>query len=240
MPTEILGALIGLIGPALVAGVGLFFKHRRDRNLQLHKLAYWQVVRYAPTEGPPDYTATVARLDSPMREVEVRHEVHLFRLNVFASKRSDFCTRDRSSGTVDTYIIHPYQDEQIFTDEGARINPSICEQPLQEPSSVLLSKSIYYNGLAAGHEDFSSRMECRTAEARLVVDLSSLPDRDLVLSGLPRGSLSRSAKNKKETRSVSEHRPGVYSLDARDLEMNDVLRIQFSLSPAESSRGVRG
>jgi hypothetical protein len=233
--SNIVSSLIGVIGAALAAAIPVYFRWVKQRNIQLYKLAYVEVVHLAGPDDAPVYTVSVPRLGPGSSDVDVRDEVHLFRLNVFPDKRSGFHTRDRTSGTVDLLMLHPFKDKLSFTDRGAATVPGVLQQTLEDSTSVVFTKANYYNGLSSGHQDFGVKMECDTVEARLIVDFSSLPDRARVCS--PRGSLVRGPRE--EAKGVVEIRPSVYSLEAHDLKEDDVLRFDFALVAADANRAMQ-
>jgi hypothetical protein len=47
MDSNIWGALIGVVGAGVLTAIPILYKRRQDRNLQLYKLAYFQVVHLA-------------------------------------------------------------------------------------------------------------------------------------------------------------------------------------------------
>jgi hypothetical protein len=229
--SEIIAALIGVLGAASIAGVPWWISRRQNRDLQLLKISYVKIIHFRRRDEPPVYQALIPRLGSSA-PIEVYDEVRLFRLNRYASRRPDARTRDRSSGFVDLLVLHPYRDKLVFSDKGAERVHGYLEQDLIGPLDSVFSVATYYNGLGEGHEDWAIQMECPTREARLIVDASSLPNRESLIRGLPRGYVCHD--DREETKGVAEPRPGVYVLEARDLLHGDVLRIDFDLSPSST------
>jgi hypothetical protein len=223
----LVGGAITIIGGVLVAIVPLWWHKRQKKDVQVLKLAYVKVVHLAPLDGPPAYTAHVPRPAGTGTDVEVFDEVRLFRLNKFAISRSEFKSRDRSSGIVDLLMLYPYNEKLVFPDKAAERVMGHIEQIVRRDVDTVLSMSTYYNGLGKDQEDWAIQMEHQTEEARLIVDLSSVPGRHQIVRSLPRGSVRRG--DEESSRGLAEPRPGVYSLDASNLSAGDVLRIDLTL-----------
>lgn len=227
MATEILAALIGaavtmLTGlPSLVT----WFREWRARDRQLYKLSYVKIVRLADRRVEPDapHRATIQRLGSA---IDVWDEFHYFRLNVFRRPRREIVCVDRSSGAVDLQILHPWQERLVFTDEGAAMIPGLVSQRITNPSTTYFTKSIYYNGLQHGNEDLAMKMEHDTDEARMIVDFSSVPGFEAFLAAPPTGTLRTT--HGERTLGVAMPYPGIFSVEAKELKCDDVLRMNFT------------
>lgn len=234
MSSEVAASLFATVvtllvaSPALVSGI----REWLARNRQVYKYVYVKAVHLTSRAdgGPPVYVAHVKRLGEAA-EVPVYDEYHYFRLNVFRRAQTGCCVTDRSSGVVDLQILHPFTRTLTFADEGAERVPGVISQEVEGESSVLFTRTIYYNGLQKGNEDIAMKLELDTDEARLIVDFSSIPNfRDILGRGaIPRGS-RRTGKGAPEPLGVEELSPGIYSLMIRDGKKGDVMRMDFAFA----------
>jgi hypothetical protein len=230
MSSELIG-LIGVVIGAVTAFITTlpvlvpWYRDWRNAEKQEYKYVYIKVVHLTRQEegSPPVYRAHVARLD---RKVDVYDEYHYFRLNLFRWPRSTFTCTDRSSGTVDLQILHPWNEEGklVFADVGAAMLPGLVSQTVNKKSNSFFTRSIYYNGLQQGNENLAMKMEHDTAEARMIVDFSSIPHCD-VLVPMP---LAVERVGGTETQvSVRRLAPGIFSVAARDAKKDTVLRMDY-------------
>lgn len=225
-----LGVVIGAVAafittlPVLIP----WFRDWRSADKQEYKYVYIKVVHLTKkSEGAlPVYRAHVGRLK---RDVDVYDEYHYFRLNLFRWPRSTFTCTDRSSGVVDLQILHPWNDEGklVFTDVGAALLPGMVSQTVNKKSNVFFTKSIYYNGLQQDNENLAMKMEHDTAEARMIVDFSSIPHCDVLV---PMPSAVERAGEKETQVTVRRLAPGIFSVAAKDVKKETVLRMDYDFA----------
>lgn len=242
MSSEVAASLIAsfvtllVSSPALISGV----KHWLARDRQQHKFVYVKIVHLTSRAAgrPPVYVAHVERLGHA-GQVDVYDEYHYFRLNVFHRPQSGWCVSDRSSGVVDLQILHPFTRTLTFNDEGSGRVPQKLEQEVEGTSSVVFTRTVYYNGLQSGDEDIAMKLEKDTDEARIVVDFSSIPNfREILGNGHVR-AVRRSGKATPEPVGVEELSPGIYSASVRDGKRGDVIRIDFTFSWSAAAPAAR-
>lgn len=225
MDSTVLAALIGATA-TLIAVLLPMYREWRIKNTQAYKFAYVKVLhlRNRAADRPPIYRVFVPRLE---REVDVYDEFHYFRLNVYHRPRPGFSSTDRSSGVVDLQVLHPWQEQLRFTDRSAQRVEQVVSQHIESKSSVYFTRTMYYNGLQNGQEDFGMKMECDTDEARLIVDFSSLPGHTRFLRALPEGFLCTPSGERRV--GVVELYPGVFSVSADKLKSDHVLRMNVHI-----------
>ena len=230
MSAELIG-LIGIVIGAVAAFITTlpvlipWYRDWRSAERQDYKYVYIKVVHLTHRTGdnPPVYRARVARLE---QEVDVYDEYHYFRLNLFRWPRESFTCTDRSSGVVDLQILHPWNDEGrlVFTDVGAAHQPGLVSQTVRKKSNAFFTKSIYYNGLQPGNENLAMKMEHDTAEARMIVDFSSLPNCEALV---PMPTAVERTGDAETQISVRRLAPGIFSVSAKDVKKETVLRMDY-------------
>jgi hypothetical protein len=217
----VVAALIGALIPYIVHMI----RERRRRDNQLYKFVYVKLYHLTPKKPGrrPVYRRHIDRLE---RDIEVYDEFHYYRLNLFHRPQADFTVSDRSSGTVDLQIIHPWQD-LFFPDRGAAKVGEYVAQQIQQPSHVLFTRTIYYNAFQEGNEDFAMKMERDTDEARLLIDFSSIPDFAAFINPAPKAVL-RAARGEQPL-GVIQTQPGIFMVVGNGLKKDDVIRIDFKV-----------
>jgi hypothetical protein len=233
MSSEAIG-LIGILIGAIAAFITTlpvlipWFSDWRSPDKQEYKYVYIKAVHLTQRteDNPPVYRAHVARLK---RDIDVYDEYHYFRLNLFRWPRLTFTCTDRSSGVVDLQILHPWNDEGklVFTDVGAAMQPGLVSQTVQKKSNAFFTRSIYYNGLQQGNENIAMKMEHDTVEAHMIVDFSSIPHCD-VLVPMP-CAVERVGDTETQV-SVRRLAPGIFSVAAKDVKKETVLRMDFDFA----------
>jgi hypothetical protein len=224
---EIVAALIGAVAALAAAFIPILREFKR-RRAQKYKFVYVRIVHLHKVRPgtEPVCRAYVKRLGE---SIDVFDEFHLFRLNIFHHPRTLFTCKDRTSGAVDIQILHPWQESLHFPDRGASELRGYVEQAINKPSSVFLTKSMYYNALQAGHEDIAMRIEEDTDEARLMVDFSSLPAHEAMLLEAPVGYL-RGEDDEEVAVGVAKPYAGVYSISYSDMKKGQVIRMELKIA----------
>lgn len=219
----VLSAVLGGILTATIPHVISVLKERRRRGTQKYKLMYVKMYHLrSQVEGkPPAYRKRISRL---AKEVDVFDEFHCYRLNILHQSEPDFQVGDRTSGTVDMLILHPWQ-ELSFPDREAETLEKHLAQVLTQNSDIFFTRSVYYNAFQRGHEYYSMRMEQDTDEARLLVDFSTLPNFEHIVRGTPQSLVD----NGRSTRGIGtiELQRGIYMATGTNLKKDSVMRIDF-------------
>jgi hypothetical protein len=201
-----------------------YFAQRNSKKGQLYKLSYIKII-YLSRRGNgkhPIYKHFSKRLN---KEIDIFDEFHYYRLNIFQEKQKDFSSYDRSSGTLDLMILHPWQTELVFDDLGAREVPNIIQQKLS-PSQLFFTRTTYFNGFQEGNEDFSIKMETNTHEAKMIVDFSSIPNYQQIIKSMPQGKF-RSGQTEHPVGVIESS--GIYILNMEKLKKDDVLKLVFDI-----------
>jgi hypothetical protein len=217
-------ALVTLLA-ALVPYISSYIAKKRAEKGQLYKLAYIKMVYLSRrAEGKaPIYKFFSKRLD---KEIDVFDEFHFYRLNMFQTDQKDFSSYDRSSGTVDLMVIHPWQAELHFDDPGGKEVPHLVQQKLA-PGRIFFTRTMFFNGFQKGNEDFMVKMEKDTHEAKLIADFSSIPNYQQIIKTTPQGKI-KSGQTEQQAIGVIES-GGIYILQKENLKKDDVLILKFDI-----------
>ena len=215
----IAAAVLTVFLPSLIA-------RWKPRAVQQYKLAYVKLnhLSRGDKDSPPLYKRYIKRLK---KEVDVYDEVHLFRLNIFYKKQAEFATYDRSSGAIDLQILHPWQ-ELMFPDLGAAKVEDVISQTIRKKSRVFFTHTIRYNGFQPGNTEFSTRMETDVEEVRFIMDFSSLINFSAIQPSEPGKALLVHGTTKREI-DLSSPSQGVFLVEAKNLEKDDVIKVDFSI-----------
>lgn len=195
------------------------------------KILYAKVVRFElqTDSAEPLYLADATRSAESPIEVGVFDETVYTSVETYDRPTSEHEYSFRSSGVADLLCLTPWRSRLRFTDRGAAADPHQVRQVFSDdPSESFVVVTHAYNGLQPGHEDFGIRMPEAIDEARLVVDLSSVPRLIDAMTAPPRGEL-RSESAEPIQLSVLEYRRGIYCIEQRQLRKNDVLLLDFSI-----------
>lgn len=218
--------ILGVIGTLLSAFVPIVYHRWTEKPVQEVKYAYIKVLhlRRRKPGCPPVYRRFIKRLN---QQIDVYDEVMLFRYEMFPRKKQNYNTVDRSSGIVDLQVLHPWQEELEFPDKGAKGVPGVIAPVISQTSHTYFTAAHYFNGFQEGNEDFAIKMTQDTGEARLIVDFSSLPGFQSIIKNLPAGYLR--CPGGEERLDLREINPGVYQLLGKNLQKDEVLRMDFTI-----------
>ncbi len=223
----VIGGIVAALLGALALPLWNYAKDRRSRTRQLHKFGYAKIYHLSLKSADPksSFQRYIPRLE---KHIDVFDEYHFFRLSIFRDPQKEFTIQDRSSGTVDMQIIHPWQ-ELFFPDKGAAQVESVLSQTFQQSSNVFFSKTVYYNALQPGHTDFAIKMERDTEEARLMIDFTALPGFEKFITAMPRG-IFRNSRGEEESIGVvsGQHQPGTFIVSRKNLKKEEVIGIEFA------------
>ncbi|MEO1496927.1 MAG: hypothetical protein AAFV43_07225 [Planctomycetota bacterium] len=194
------------------------------------KVLHAKVVRFQidEDEAAPLYLADTTRVEGQPTEVAVNDETVYTSVETYDGPTPDHEYHFRSSGVADLMCLAPWRPALRYTDRGAASDPHVVRQVFSgEPSDAYVMITHAYNGLQPGNEDFGVRMPQDVDEARLVVDLSSVPRLLDAMSEPPRGEL-RCENGATAALSVLEYRRGIYCIEKQQLQKNDVLLLDFT------------
>jgi hypothetical protein len=218
----LIGAIAALIGtlPVLVPAL----REWRHRERQDYKYSYIKIIHLTRNNGtnPPVHRAYIPRLG---QYVDVFDEYNHYRLNIFPRKRP-YTSTNRTSGVCDLRIVFPWRDEEEldFSDRDSGKIPSVISQTVDVESKVHFTNSINFNGLQPGNEYLAMRMEYDTREARMLVDFSSIPNCEVLVS-MPTAVVR--VKNHERKINVYQVATGVFMVCESKLQKDAVLRMDF-------------
>ncbi|MEN0111072.1 MAG: hypothetical protein AAF805_10140 [Planctomycetota bacterium] len=194
------------------------------------KILYAKVVRFElqRDDAAPLYVADASRTAETPLDTPVFDETVYTSVETYDRPTSRHEYSFRSSGVADLLCLAPWRSRLRFTDRGAASDPHQVRQVFtDEARDSFVVVTHAYNGLQPGNEDFGMRMPEDIDEARLVVDLSSIPALLGSMTEAPRGEL-RSEGAEAMPLSVLEYRRGIYCIEHRGLRRNDVLLLDFT------------
>lgn len=193
---------------------------------------YAKVVRWEIDQDGvrPLYQADATRIPSHPLEVGVFDETVYTAIAVYDKSTVGHEYLFRGSGVVDLLCLYPWRDKLRYPDQGAAKDPHVVRQVFSDQESNAYTLVTHaYNGLQVGSEDFAVRMPIDSAEGRLVVDLSSVPHVVAAMTEPPKAELRAQGGGENPRPQVFEYRRGIYTIEAKDLEKDDVLYLDFTV-----------
>ncbi len=173
----------------------------------------------------PVYKRYISRLD---KYIDIFDEYVLLRFNKFPQPVKDFECTDRTSGTIDLSILHPWQDNLKFADKGAQYIEQYLNQMIEGTSNVFVTAANYYNAFQPGNNDAGIKMEKDTQMARLIVDFSSIPNHDKFVVGMPK-AIRDNGEEEAAIKVIHKPNSGVYYVSKSDLKKGEVIKMMFEI-----------
>lgn len=201
----------------------------KEEFVQIEKIAYIKLIHLKERKAgaTPFYKRYIPRLN---REVEVFDEVQIFRIIKYSKPLEEIDVRDRSSGVVDINILHPWQELE-FTDYGSSQIEELVTQVIDMNSSNVFCSVMYFiNGFQKGNTDYLIQMENKTKVGRLLIDFSSLLYFEEFITDIPKGFKRIKGFEDERPVSVEQLRPGIFHLEAINLNKGDVVGLRFNLN----------
>jgi len=197
---------------------------------RFRKLLYVKVNFLAnqKAQGTPFYKRTVSRLDEADRTVPVFDEAVYYTLKLFPDERSLGPEQDSSSGVVDPRLVIPWLNQLEFHSDGAQFTKSLVEIEAKADSDTMLSVSHFLNGLQGRHQDFGTYADEDAESLRLVVDFSSIPNADNLVT--MDGAQLLLEKRPVETDELTFRSCGgsVYMAYCKNVKKGSLLKMQFT------------
>jgi hypothetical protein len=164
------------------------------------------------------------------QKIGVSSEFMTIRINKFDKMVKYFKSLDRTNGTaIELNSLLPF--ELNLEDTGKKAQ--LIEPVVVGPSNVYVAINHAYNGFKVGNLDLSTKAERNTEMVRLIVDFSSVPNYDHIISDNPKLFYSR-FKRGVEERVDREHQyqlvsPGVFQTAKTNMKTEEVLRFEFAM-----------
>ncbi|MFT3910968.1 MAG: hypothetical protein QM737_16230 [Ferruginibacter sp.] len=223
----------------------IFSKYRHTHPAPAREVVEFDAVKYQPEKT---FIFKVLNLKSMLSPQEVAYEKYLnllgknlpiisevmtIRVNKFDTPVHNFKSRDRTSGdAVELMGLLPFCAELEDTDK----NPIWVEPIVKGPSDTFIIVGHTYNGFKPGDFDLKMKVEKDTGVARFVVDFSSIPNFDKLISTKPKLTYYYFKDNEqKKTEMPMEYTmlaPGIFFTEKRNMKKEEVLGFDFA--PAEN------
>lgn len=199
-----------------------------DASVQLEKTALIKFFHLTKREQnkKPVYKRYIDRLN---KQIDIYDEYVLLRFNKFPQSVKDFECTDRTSGTIDLNILHPWQDSLKFADKGAQYVEQFLNQMLEGTSNVFVTAANYYNAFQPGNNDAGIKMEKDTQMARLIVDFSSIPNHEKFIIGMPK-AIRDNGEEEAAIKVIHKPNSGVYYVSKADLKKGEVIKMMFEIN----------
>lgn len=200
-------------------------------TIQLEKTAlikFFHLTKRSPDKAPV-YKRYINRLD---KYVDIYDEYVLLRFNKFPQPVKQFECTDRTSGTLDLNILHPWQDNLKFADKGAQYVEQYLNQMIEGSSNVFVTAANYYNAFQPGNNDAGIKMEKDTQMARLIVDFSSIPNHEKFIKGMPK-AIRDNGEEEAAIKVIHKPNSGVYYVAKENLKKGEVIKMMFDIDWGE-------
>jgi Domain of unknown function (DUF4062) len=185
-----------------------------DVKVQIEKTVYYKIVNLKSVQENP----------------EIIYEKYIPRVI------SHFRSRDRTDGSaIELYSLFPFKGSLDDGDKRA----TLIEPVILGPSDTFVSSGHTYNGFKAGDLDLGLKVEKNTNVSRLVIDFSSIPNFEDMISENPKLYYNHfptqstfSASDKMIDQEISGYKvlaPGIFFAELENMKKEEALRFEFSI-----------
>jgi len=206
-----------------------------DVKVQLEKTVYYKIINLHSVAENPEiiYEKFIPRIN---KKIEVFSEFITLKVNKFDRIISHFRSRDRTNGSaIELYSLFPFKGSLDDGDKRA----TLIEPVILGPSDIFVSSGHTYNGFKAGDLDLGLKVEKNTNIARLLIDFSSIPNFESMITETPKLYYNHfptektfSATDKmidQEIDNIIILAPGFYLAELENMKKEEALRFEFSM-----------
>jgi hypothetical protein len=202
---------------------------------QLEKIVIYKMLNLKTIEEtqPVIYEKYIPRLK---KKIKVSSEFMATKINRFEKKVNHFKSRDRTNG--DAIEVNSFLPFKLRLEDGDR-KATLIEPVIAGPSNVYVLSGHIYNGFKNGELDLGIKAEKNTKTARLIVDLSSIPGIEDIITKPPRLFYNRFSEDSNimsienmedvELFNYDTIAPGIFCAEIHDIRKEEGLRFEFSV-----------
>lgn len=205
-----------------------------DIDIQLEKTVFYKMLNLKSVDNTQEviYEKYIPRLNN---KIGVSSEFMTIRANRFDKPVNHFKSRDRTSGdAIEVNALLPFHLELEDGDK----NATLIEPLIFGPSNVYVVTAHTYNGFKVGDLDLGFKVEKDTKMARLIIDFSSVPNFDKIISSTPKlfyrcfkpdDDMENMGNLEDKEHGYKTLAPGIFFAEITNMKMEEALRFDFTI-----------